>query len=80
MSCLTTGGLIKEHAAALKTNREDVGGAKRREETTSLPESLALELILAGRYVHARKDPGPDQVSAEQDDRPETTQKLTPFP
>lgn len=34
---------------ALKINREDLGGANRREEMTNLPESLAPESILAER-------------------------------
>ena len=47
----------------LKTNWENVGGANRRELTTDLPASLALESILA-----ERKDTEPDQVWAKQDD------------
>jgi hypothetical protein len=32
MSCLTTGSPNKEHSVTLKTNWENVGGAKRRKE------------------------------------------------
>lgn len=46
MSCLTAGSLDKEQGAALKTNLEDLGGASKREETTDLSGSLALESIL----------------------------------
>lgn len=41
MSWVAAGGPDEEPGAALKTNREDLGGAERREETTDLPESLA---------------------------------------
>ena len=75
MSCLTAGGLDKEQSVALKTNQEDLEGANWREETTNLPGSLALEFIFAESGTCHQ-----DQVLAEQDDWPETTQKLTQFP
>ena len=74
------GGPYKEHRAALKTNSENVGETKRREEATYIPESFALESMLAERCVPHQKDPEPEQIWAKQDDWPETTQKLTPFP
>lgn len=52
MSCLITGGPDKEHGAALKANREDLGGAHKREKATNLPESLVLEYFLAERCGH----------------------------
>ena len=79
MNCLRVGGPDKERGAALKTNMENLGGANRREEMTNLPGSLVLESILAERYRSPKKDLQPDQVQAEKDDWPETTQKLTPF-
>ena len=54
MSCLTAGGPDKEQGAALKANREDLGGAHRREEMTNLPESLALKPILVEKCAHVR--------------------------
>ena len=45
----------QEHGAAWKTNWENSGGANRREETTNLPESLALEFILAERCLGQRE-------------------------
>ena len=70
-----TGGPDKEPGAALKTNQENLGGAKKRIwDMMNLPESL-----LRGAGA-TRKDPESDHVRAKQDDRPETTQKLTPVP
>ena len=80
MSCLTAGSPDKEWGAALKANPEDMGGADSREETTNLPGSLVLKSILAKRCMCHKKDPEPDQVWAKQDDWPETTWKLSPFP
>ena len=57
MSCLTLGGPCKKHSAALKANRENLGGASRREEMTNLPESLVLESILAERYAWRLEGP-----------------------
>ena len=66
----------KEHDTALKTNQENVGGVIRVDGGSSM-----LESFLAERRVCATsKDPEPDQIWAKQDDGPETTRKLTPFP
>ena len=73
MSCLTTGRPDKEHGTALKTNREDLGGANRREERTNLSGSLVLESILAERCTRHQEGHEPDQVWDAQDDWPETT-------
>ena len=80
MTCLRAGGPDKECGATLKTNQEDLGGANRREEITNLPESLALESILAERCTGHKTDPESDQIWAEQDVWPETTQKQTLVP
>ena len=80
MSCLTAGGPDKEHGAALKTNGEHVGGANRREETAASQDPWGWTPSWLRDAGATEKDPGPDQVRAEQDDWPETTQKLTPFP
>ena len=54
MSCFITEGPDREHGAALKTNREDLGGARRREETTSLPQPswILSNGIHLGQEVH----------------------------
>ena len=57
MSCLSIGGPNKEHGAALKTNRENLGGAHRKEETTNFPGSLALESALAQRCIRHQEGP-----------------------
>lgn len=59
----------KEHGAASKTNQENLGRANRREEMTGLPESLALDPILAGRGAAIKTDPELDQVRVNQDER-----------
>lgn len=65
MSCLTTGGRGKEHGAALRTNQEDWGGAKGREEITKPPRILGSGNPSWLRGAHAtKKDPESDQVWA----------------
>lgn len=50
-----------ECSAASKTNKEELGGAEKREEVTNLPESLALESIWL-RDTHVTKnDPESNQ-------------------
>ena len=46
-----------------------MGRANRREEMTGLPESLALDPILAGRGAAIKTDPELDQVRVNQDER-----------
>ena len=66
MSHLTTGSPSKEHGAALKTNQENLGRAKRKEEeeetpvhnmSANPPESLALESMLAERCTCHQEGP-----------------------
>ena len=52
-SCLTAGSPDE----ALKANQEHLGEARGREEMTNLPESLALESILAERSVCHQEGP-----------------------
>ena len=77
MSCLTTGGPDNEQGATLKINQKILGGAKKREKMPNLPESLALELILAEVHVLPRTL-GQTKYGLSKMSR-QTTQKLTPF-
>ena len=74
LSYPTIGGPEREHATALKTNLQDLGGANRREETTNLPGFLLLESVFMERCACAtRNDPESDQIWAMQDYWPGTT-------
>ena len=57
VTCLTAGAPDKGQDAARKAHREDLGRASRREETTNLPGSLALESTLAERCTHHQEGP-----------------------
>lgn len=58
MSGLTAGGPDRELRAALNPNREDWGGANRKEEMTNFPGSLALESIRAESLRRHQEGPG----------------------
>ena len=79
MSCLRTGSPDEEHGTALKTNWENLGKADKREEPNSQNpwcwNSSCLRVMRA-----TKKDSEPDQICVEQDDWPEKTQQLAPFP
>ena len=57
MDYLIIGCPDKGHCAAMKINWRNLGEAKKREETTNLPESLVLESILAERCIHQQEGP-----------------------
>ena len=68
-----------------KTNWENLGGAKRREEMPAhnivlqAPGIPRAGIHLVWEMCTTRRDPESDQIWVKQDDWPETTWKLTPF-